>query len=190
MTAYPSLPTKRLLLRPFQIDDAPTVHKLAGDKAVAATTQNIPHPYEPGTAEGWIQAHPERYKQGLGVVFAIVLREDDTLIGSISLAINQPNRRAEMGYWIGHPYWNQGYCTEAARAVIGYGFAQHKLNRIYARHMGTNPASGRVMEKIGMRYEGRLRQHIQKWGQFDDILNYGGLRESFEDPPKAVPDSE
>jgi RimJ/RimL family protein N-acetyltransferase len=190
MADYPSLHTKRLLLRPFKIDDAPTVHKFAGDKAVAATTLNVPHPYEPGTAEGWIQTHPERYTRGLGVVFAIMLQANNALMGSISLAFNQPNRRAEMGYWIGQPYWNQGYCTEAALAVIDYGFAQHNLNRIYARHMGRNPASGRVMQKIGMKFEGQLRQQIQKWGEFDDILIYGILRETFERRHKAVPDSE
>ncbi len=189
MMDLPTLHTKRLLLRPFQAEDAPTVMKLAGDKEVAATTLNIPYPYEPGIAEGWIQTHPERYRQGLGVVFAIVLVGAGDLIGSISLALNQPNQRAEMGYWIGRPYWNQGYCTEAAGAVIKYGFTQHKLNRIYARHMGRNPASGRVMQKNGMQYEGRLRQHIQKWGFFDDILIYGALRELFEGPPEARPES-
>ncbi len=190
MTDLPILETDRLKLRPFRVEDAPMVMELAGDQSVAATTLNIPHPYEPGIAEGWILAHPERFRQGLGVVFAIERQGTGALVGSISLAFNQPNRRAEMGYWIGRPYWNQGYCTEAAGTVLRYGFSRHNLNRIYARHMGRNPASGRVMQKIGMHYEGRLKQHIQKWGVFDDLLIYGTLRERFDHPGKIGLDSE
>ncbi len=189
MMSLPTLHTERLLLRPFDLADAPAVQKLAGDRVIAATTLNIPHPYEEGIAEGWIMSHPERYSRGLGVVFAVVLKGSTTLIGSISLAFNQPSQRAELGYWIGRPYWNRGYCTEAARAVVLYGFRQHGLNRIHASFMGSNPASGRVMEKIGMVYEGRLRQHVLKWGVFEDIVIYAALRETYLANQKTGPDS-
>ena len=91
----------------------------------------------------------------------------------------QAHRRAELGYWLGVPFWGKDYVTEAARAAVAFGFETLGLNRIYAHHFAGNTASGRVLEKIGMRHEGRSRQHIQKWDQFVDIENYGVLAEEF-----------
>jgi ribosomal-protein-alanine N-acetyltransferase len=178
----PILETNRLLLRPFSLIDSPDVQKLAGDKAIAATTLNIPHPYEDGMAEEWIGSHQERYEKGEEVTFAITLLDGRTLIGAIGLEINQRHQRAELGYWIGKSYWNNGYCTEAAEAVVRYGFAELKLHRIHAAHFSRNRASGRVMEKIGMKYEGRLRNHIQKWGRSEHLEIFGILKEEFMDP--------
>ncbi|QTA82731.1 GNAT domain-containing protein [Desulfonema limicola] len=83
---------------------------------------------------------------------------------------------AEMGYWVGIEYWGNGYCTEATKKVLEYGFDTQNLNRIFAYHFGSNPASGRVMKKIGMKYEGCLRQAIKKWGKFEDSVLYGVLK--------------
>ena len=99
------------------------------------------------------------------------------MIGAVGLRIEREDQRAELGYWIGRPYWNQGYCTEAARAVLDFGFEQLGLNRIYASHFTRNPASGRVMQKLGMTHEGRLRQHVRKWDAFEDVEVYAVLRE-------------
>ena len=177
MKTMPTLSTKRLMLRPFSLEDAPIVKELAGEWEIAATTASIPHPYEDGMAEEWISRHQEVYKKGEGIRFAIVLKSDQRLVGAIGLDISQTNALAEMGYWIGKPYWNQGYCTEAARAVIRYAFETLNLNRVQARHMTKNPASGRVMEKVGMQYEGRLRQQIRRWGSFEDAKIYAILRQ-------------
>lgn len=180
MTSQPTLHTERLILRPFRLDDAPAVQRLAGDRAIASTTANIPHPYDDGLAEQWISTHAARYNAGECVNFAITLRESGELIGAIGLEINRDHARAELGYWVGVPYWNQGYCTEAARAVVRYGFAGLRLNRIHAIHFSRNPASGKVMQKIGMRHEGKLRQHISRWGVFEDVECYGMLREEHD----------
>ena len=180
------LTTDRLLLRPFTLSDAPTVQRLAGDRDIASTTLNIPYPYEDGMAEEWIKKHSEQFEQREEVTFAITLRQDKALIGAISLmALDQQHARAEMGYWIGKPYWNNGYCTEAAEAVLRYGFTELGLNRIYAHHFGRNPASGRVMEKIGMVYEGCLRQHVQKWGVSEDLKIYAILKSEYESQSKT-----
>ena len=169
--------TERLILRAFAPSDAPAVCRLAGDSSIAATTLNIPHPYDEHMAKGWISTHQRAFDQGLDLHFAITLRANDTLIGAIDLReFGSPHRRAEMGYWIGKPYWGQGYCTEAARALLAFGFTSLRLNRIFARYLSRNPASGRVMEKIGMQYEGCLRQHVEKWGVFEDVKIYGILR--------------
>jgi RimJ/RimL family protein N-acetyltransferase len=177
MKQHPTLHTKRLVLRPFVLADAKDVQRLAGEKAIADTTANIPHPYLDGMAEQWIATHQECFEAGELVNLAIVLQEPDILVGAISLMdLSARHERGELGYWIGQPYWNQGYCTEAAQAVLAYGFSVLGLNRIHARFFKRNPASGRVMEKVGMVQEGYLRAHDKKWEQFEDIVLYGILK--------------
>lgn len=178
---HPTLPTARLLLRPFALADAPEVRRLAGDREVAATTLRIPHPYPEGAAEEWIAAQKALFDDHKEINFAVVLRAGQALLGAIGLMLRTDDSKAELGYWIGRPYWGQGFCTEAARAIVRYGFEDLGLNRIYAHHMAHNPASGRVMEKLGMTREGRLRQHVAKWGRFEDVVAYGILREEY--PP-------
>lgn len=185
MTLPPALNTDRLLLRPFRLEDASRVQQLAGDRAIAATTLNIPHPYEDGMAEDWIRNHPESFANQESVVFAITIKSEpgpSALVGAIGLTLAMPHARGELGYWIGKPYWRRGYCTEAAGAVLDFGFETLGLQRIFARYMTTNPPSGRVMEKIGMQYEGCFRQHINKWGQYVDINFYGILRGAYLAP--------
>jgi ribosomal-protein-alanine N-acetyltransferase len=180
MADRPELRTDRLLLRPFILADAPVVQRLAGDRDIASTTLSIPHPYEDGMAEQWINTLQEGFERGEFVNFAIVLLADGALIGAIGLSLNQAHENAELGYWIGKPYWGNGYCTEAARAVLHYGFTRLGLNRVAAHHLSRNPASGRVMEKIGMQYEGCERQRVKKWGVFEDVKMYAILKDEYE----------
>jgi RimJ/RimL family protein N-acetyltransferase len=127
-----SLHTDRLLLRPYVMADAPELARLAGAREVAATTLRIPHPYSVADAEAFI-AEGQNPADGQ-VAFAIVLRENSVLLGGIGLRVKEQHRHAELGYWIGMPYWGNGYATEAARAVLRYGFDVMKLHRIYASH--------------------------------------------------------
>jgi ribosomal-protein-alanine N-acetyltransferase len=167
---------ERLRLRPFTLADSPEVARLAGDPLVAETTLNIPHPYPPGAAEAWIGRHREDAERGYALNLALERREDRALLGSIGLGIVPEHGRAEIGYWIGVPYWGSGYATEATRAVIAYAFDELGLNRVYAYHFTGNPASGRVMEKAGMRFEGELRGHQRKGGEYRDSRLYGIVR--------------
>lgn len=177
----PSLETERLRLRPFAASDAPEVQRLAGDRDVAHPTLNIPHPYEDGMAEAWIVTHRESFAAGDTLTLAVTDKESGRLLGAIGLRLVPRFSHAEMGYWIGKPYWNRGYGSEAARAVLGYAFDVLQLHRIFARHMTRNPASGRVMQKIGMQYEGRMREHAMRWGQFEDLDYYGILRSEYDE---------
>ena len=164
----PTLITERLTLRPFALNDVSAVQRLAGDHQVASTTLTIPHPYEDGAAEEWIGGHASQWAAHEFLALAATTAEDG-LVGAISLDLSLPHRRAELGYWIGVPFWNRGYATEASRALVEYGFAELDLNRIEAQYLIRNPASGRVLEKLGMMYEGVRRQHIVKWGVPEDI---------------------
>jgi ribosomal-protein-alanine N-acetyltransferase len=176
MHTLPTLTTNRLVLRPFKLSDAPEVQCLAGDRDVASTTLRIPHPYKDGLAEEWIGTHAEEFAKREGISLAVVLREGGTLVGAVGLEICKDHSRAELGYWIGKPYWGQGYATEAAKALVDYGFQVICLNRVFAHHLVRNPASGRVMLKIGMRHEGMLRQHTKRWEAFEDVYVYGVLK--------------
>ena len=172
----PILETPRLLLRPFALTDAADVQRLAGAPELADTTLNLPHPYEDGDAEAWIGGHAARFAQGAGVNYAITLRADGALMGSISLIVTRRHRRAELGYWLGLPYWGCGYMTEAAGALVVRGFSLLDLHKIESSHLARNPASGRVMEKIGMTQEGLLREHVLKNGIYEDLMVYGLVR--------------
>jgi RimJ/RimL family protein N-acetyltransferase len=153
--------------------------RLAGDKEVAQYTTRIEHPYDRKMAEAWISSQPQRYARREEIVFAITLRKDIKLIGAISLALDPGNEMGEMGFWLGKPYWGRGYCTEAARRVLAYAFNELGLNRLEAKHFLSNPASGRVLEKIGLKYEGTLRRRFKKWGVFQDLKVYALLKEEF-----------
>lgn len=179
MQPHPTLTTKRLVLRQFTLADAPAIQQLAGAPEVAAGTF-IPHPYADGMAEQWVSSQQEAYEQGTQIVFAITLAAEAALIGSIGLILNHTHRHVQFGYWIGVPYWRQGYATEAASAVLRFSFQELAMQRVWAPHFASNPASGRVMQKIGMRYEGCQRAHYHHQGRFEDALLYGILRHEFE----------
>ena len=179
----PKIKTQRLLLRPFELSDGPRVKELAGDKAIADTTLNIPHPYENGMAEEWISIHEPKFAAGELANFAVVLKFSQELIGAIGLTIDNRFNTAELGYWVSREDWNKGYCTEAAAAILEFGFRQLELHNIIATFFTRNPASGKVMEKIGMKKEGLLREHVKKWDRYEDIMSYGILKKEWEKDP-------
>jgi [ribosomal protein S5]-alanine N-acetyltransferase len=183
----PTLETERLSLRPFVVSDASEVQRLAGSWAIADTTLNMPHPYGDGVAEEWISKHQEEFDEGKGVTFAVTRMPDGALLGAISLMGMAKGHQAELGYWIGEPFWGCGYCTEAAGAVVAYAFGVLGLVRVHSCHFARNPASGRVMQKIGMKHEGCRRHHVKKWDKFEDIELYGILREEVNE---GLPSSE
>lgn len=177
----PTLETGRLVLRPFRRADADAVQALANDVDVARNTLNIPHPYDREDALEWIESHPGQLESRQAVTYAVTAPEEGGVIGAVGLILELEHERAELGYWIGRPYWGRGYATEAVRAVVAWGFSTLALHRIHASHFPRNPASGRVLRKVGMRHEGSLRQHVKKWDEFVDLERFGLLRSEHED---------
>ncbi len=176
----PTLETARLMLRPFTQNDASTVARLAGRREIADTTISIPHPYSEPQARDWITRHIEGRSQGKAVVFAVVTETDRQLVGAVGLrGIDQEHGQAEMWVWIGVECWRRGYATEATQALLQYGFETLRLNRIYAHHMLRNPASGRVLQKIGMKKEGILRERVRKWGVCEDVAILSIIRKEW-----------
>ena len=180
MKTAPILHTERLILRSFTLEDAAEVQRLINDPDMASTTDEIEYPYEDGTAEEWIQWCHEWFEDSERTNLAVTLRTDGRLVGKIGLnfRIHLPYKDAELGYWIGKPYWSCGYCTEAAKAVVAYGFREHDIESVYAYYFKRNPASGRVLQKIGMRYAEYIPKDPERYF-FEDTIRYCILKCEF-----------
>jgi [ribosomal protein S5]-alanine N-acetyltransferase len=180
MAAQPTITTPRLILRPWKRGDASALRKLAGRREIADTMISVPHPFTEAYAQNWIAGHARTFARGRAVHFAITIAEPGKLAGAIELRdIDAEHRHAELSCWIGVKSWGKGFATEAASAVLRYAFEELGLNRIVAFHMVRNPASGRSLEKIGMKREGLLRQCVRKWGRFEDVVPMAILREDW-----------
>ena len=173
----PTLETARLKLRPYSEADIAELVPLIGAREVAATTLRISHPYTEQDARAFLALAQEPGK----IWLATTLRSDGRQIGGVGLRVEDPHQHAELGYWLGVPYWRQGYATEAAGEMLRYGFVDLGLHRIFASHFRHNPASGRILVKLGMRYEGCQREHLRKGDQFVDSELYGVLRQEWKD---------
>ena len=136
-------------LRRLAPADAAHVQHLAGEREVAEMTALIPHPYPDGAAEAFVEAQAREWDAGREYSYAIAAG-DDPLVGIVSLR-PAPAERENLGYWIGRPYWGRGYATAALRTMIALGFSLLDVEKLTASHLERNPASGRVMEKCGMR---------------------------------------
>jgi ribosomal-protein-alanine N-acetyltransferase len=177
----PTLTTKRLTLRPFVLDDAWDVERLAGMREIADTTLNIPHPYPVGAATRWIETHAPAWAAGTGVTYAIVETANGKLAGVVSLMqIHREHRRAELGYWIAVDRWNKGFATEASASILDFGFRNLGLHRIESTHFVRNPASGKVMQKLGMTEEGIERDSAVKWDHFESLVRYAILESEWK----------
>lgn len=175
----PLLETPRLQLRAITRGDAPRVAELAGDRLVAATTSQIPHPYQLSDAHQWIDRMPGAEEAGR-LTWGILLRDPGELIGVLDLTSERYRPIALLGYWIGVPFWGNGYATEAAGAAIAYGFAALDLEEIQAIHMTRNPASGRVLQKLGMHRLGSSVEIVR--GALVPIDRYSLKRADFGAP--------
>jgi [ribosomal protein S5]-alanine N-acetyltransferase len=180
VSAVPTLSTARLILGGFHLEDAAELQRLAGAREIADTTLRIPHPYRLDDALTWIEQQNSQPVVAEIANFAVRLVSTGQLIGCVGLRdIDANHRQAELGFWIGVDWWDRGYAREAARAVIRFGFETLDLHRICAHHMTRNPASGRVLQAIGMQREGVLRQRVQKWGVYEDVVVYAVLRDEW-----------
>ncbi|MCE9575559.1 MAG: GNAT family N-acetyltransferase [Deltaproteobacteria bacterium] len=182
----PTFDTPRLCLRPFTLADADAVTAAAGVREVAATTLYVPHPYPPGAAAEWIATHADAFAQRSELTLAVVDRASGALRGAINLVLTPMFDRGEIGYWMAREGWGQGFATEAATAIVGFGFTALGLVRIVGHCMAHNPGSARVLEKVGMQREGLLRQHVKRDGRHIDVLAYGLLRAEWRGPAPTV----
>lgn len=200
------LHTERLILQPLVLEDADSMYKLLQEREIAYNTVSIPFPYENGMAESFIQSTIDGLKDKNGTITALSLsirrQSDNAFMGAMCFdAIdteedentddgNNENttrsniRTGTMGYWLGKPYWGHGYCTEAARELIRFGFLDGdnsllNLDMVKAHHYSRNPASGNVMTKIGLKHVEHLPKHVEKWGVLEDVEVYAISKKEF-----------
>ncbi len=172
MEAYPTLHTERLILRAYTLDDVPALRRLAQSRELARMMLNLPHPYEEGMAEEWIAGLRPAFEAGTRAAFAVTLREGGALVGTVSLFVEEQDEAGLLAFWIGLPYWGKGYATEAVAEVVRYGFEDRGLRLIRANRFGSNTASGRVLSKVGMVYQGTLPDYYEKWDEKQDRVEY------------------
>ncbi|SFN64857.1 Protein N-acetyltransferase, RimJ/RimL family [Chryseobacterium oleae] len=167
---FPVIETERLILSELKEEDIPLVKVYLQEKIFSDLTSNIPYPYMLEHAEFWLKISREAFENNTGYTFAVRDKEGQ-IIGAIGLH-DRDDDKAELGYWMGKPFWNKGYITEAAIALIDFGFRTLEVNKIYATYFLHNPASGRIMEKAGMEEEALLKQHLKKDGEYFDVMMY------------------
>lgn len=175
MEEFPVLQTERLILSQLEEKDIPFIVELLQHRIFSDLTSNIPYPYVENDARSWVKMSKEAFENNAGYTFAIRNKEGQ-IMGAIGLH-DREDDKAELGYWIGIPYWNKGYVTEAAKGIIDFGFDELKLNKIFATHFLHNPASGRIMEKAGMEQEAVLIKEVKKDGEYFDLVRYCILKD-------------
>ncbi|ABS63101.1 GCN5-related N-acetyltransferase [Parvibaculum lavamentivorans DS-1] len=145
------LKTEQLLLRPLRETDAERLAGLANNWNIARMLSRMPYPYALNMAQDWIARTAAERAEGEEFVYAVTNGEG--FIGTCGIQAHA-NGTHEIGYWIGEPYWNRGYATEAARAVLADGITRFGAETIVSGHYWENHASGRVLTKLGFRYTG------------------------------------
>lgn len=165
--------TDRLNLRIFEKSDAETVQALCNNFNIYKSTLYLPYPYSLNDALVWIENHQKNFDEDRSYEFAITDRISGNLYGAISLSNNQKFNNGEIAYWIGEEYWGKGYGTEAAKAIIDFAFKEKELHKVFARYFKSNPASGRIMQKVGMVQEGLLKDQVVKDGKYEDLIYFG-----------------
>ncbi len=146
------LETERLLLRPPSLADVASVVAIANDYDVAKNLSKLPHPYTQKDAEDFVARASENRALGSDFAFAITRKHDGAYMGGICLHLK--DGKFEFGYWLGKPYWRQGYATEAARRLVAFAFHDLKADSVWAGWYHDNPASGHVLEKLGCKPNG------------------------------------
>jgi [ribosomal protein S5]-alanine N-acetyltransferase len=147
LNAMPRLETYRLVLRPPEYSDAPAFTALLGDFEVAKNLSRAPHPYQLSDAYDFVSSAAQNRARGEGFIFSVLYKEDEALLGTCGLRLQ--DGVFDLGYWIGRPYWGMGIATEAARKLISFAFNSLKAESLTAGWFHDNPASGRVLEKLG-----------------------------------------
>jgi len=179
---FPTLETERLILRKLRLEDAKDIFEYASDPE---TTKYVTWETHKSIEDSinFIKSSLANYNKKEVIDWGIVYKENNKLIGTCGYFLRalEQHSRAEIGYVIGKKYWGRGIATEAVKEVIRFGFEKMNLNRIQAMCIPDNIGSYRVMEKVGMKYEGVIREYMYIKGKFQDLKLYSILRREYFD---------
>jgi [ribosomal protein S5]-alanine N-acetyltransferase len=170
-----------LVVRPQMAKDDLSVRELANDPRIASLSIWPMQGYGRKLCRRWIAGTHEGWEEGTRAEFALELKSGGEVVGLAGLDRREAGpASAELAFLLKVGFWGQGYATEAAEVVVDFGFKRLKLNRIYARHLAGNSASGRVLAKLGLRQEGVLREFAPKGNGFEDAVLLSLLRREWE----------
>jgi RimJ/RimL family protein N-acetyltransferase len=161
--------SQRLSYRPLKGADASRIASLAGEWDVARMTSRIPHPYSLVDADLWIASIGNDE-------FVRAVQHNGDLIGAVGYIEAEDKEEAEIGYWIGKPWWGRGYATEAARALMEHCFGDCEFRRLTCGHFIDNPASARVIAKLGFRRIGKGSQWCEARKSEVETIRYSRRR--------------
>jgi RimJ/RimL family protein N-acetyltransferase len=171
---------QKINLRKLRKSDAPFLYQNANDKEVTRYT-TLPYPCKLERVQEFIKETHPKIRKETAYELGIELKETGQIIGVMSLMhIDPASKNAEAGYWLGKKYWGQGLAKEALKLILEFGFKKLELIRIYARVMHPNIASARLLERCGLKYEGRMRKSTFTNGKWMDDLMYAILREEYK----------
>ena len=165
------LETERCKLRFFKNSDVEALFSICNDKEFNQYIP-LPYPYHKSDAKKWIKSQPEKRKEGSGFDFAVVSKDGNELIGSVSITIDKKNQFGELGCWISKQCWGKGFATEILKKVTKFAFEDLGLHKVYAKCYKENIASSKAIQKSGLTFVGTLREHALKDGKFHDCLLY------------------
>lgn len=171
--------TERLLLRPPGDADLAHMPGIFHDPEVYAYTSSIPYPYGPGEASTCLERYRNLSASGEALTLFACLRDLDRPIGLVVLKLSSDRSSAELGYALGRAWWGKGYASEAGRAMLGLAFDSLGVDRVTAHAMTANPASSRVLVKIGMRSVGVVTEACEKDGVRHDAEGFELTREAW-----------
>ena len=180
--SLPELKTERLTLRKLTMRDADDIFAYSKDPEVAKHVlwdahQNI------SESKAYLRYMIRKYRQGEPASWGIELKSTRRIIGTIGyMWYQRDNNACEVGYSLSRQYWNQGLMTEALKAVVDYSFNYLHMHRVEAQFETTNPASGAVMKKAGLQYEGTLRGRLFNKGKYVDVDLYAAVRDQRRNP--------
>lgn len=175
----PKIETENLLLRKLKLEDEHDIFEYAQDSEVTKYVMWEPH-FSSVESLYFIQIVIGQYNQNQPSSWGIEHKKDKKLIGTIGFTNwAKEHKRAEIGFVISRNYWNKGYATEALKRIIKFGFIEMQLNRIEARCEVSNVASSKVLDKVGMKCEGILRNQMFVKEKFRDYKIYSILKNEF-----------
>ena len=180
----PSIPALTITIdnfyiRPLHKSDADSIVKYINDAEIHRNTASIPYPYTKKDAKKSLTDSSKHWNAGSAYRFGIVIK--DEVVGCCSLdSVHQKDRNAELGYWLGRPFWGQKIMSRVTKAVVAFGFNQLKLHKIIVKHKESNIASQRIIEKLGFVYEGTERESHLRDGKWCNCRVYSLLESEFK----------
>lgn len=183
------LETERLWLKPYQTDMADSVYSVVKKREIAEMMLMIPHPYPRKQLDGWLDYVQKSFDIGQSFEYAVFTKDRPArYIGNCGLvAVSKAHHSGEIGYFIDPAEWGRGYATEACQKLLQQAFTRHGLNRVFGRCLVRNPASRRVLEKVGMAFEGRFKQEFYMNGTYEDVDYLALLKQDSRVPESDTP---